>query len=231
MTNKELLKLAQINKILAEKVFNNLLITLQTDLDKNAIRLKSLTDKYTSVDLTEKLPAPFVLTRGASKAVELLNDGLYAKIFKEDSIPIDDIIMVYRLFFYLINNPQLAEVEGSREFWSACCNHFNNIPNGQIGKYILDMIPTLNFNTNNLFKMYKLVGNNSHKITPTHFSKLCGTTGLFLFLLKDAFEYSGILGDSKKTPPYNSYKFEKYNSDHLQSIVDILKANLNKIKG
>ncbi len=182
------------------------------------------------MDLTEKLPSTFVLTRGASKAVELLNDGLYAKIFKDDSIPIDDIIMIYRLFFYLTNNPKLAEIEGNKEFWSVCCNHFNTIPNGQIGKNILDMIPNLNFSNENLFKMHKLLGNNSHKITPTHFSKLCGTTGLFLFLLKDAFEYSGILADSKKTPPYNAYKFENYYSETIKTAIDKLKSNFNRIK-
>ena len=230
MTNQELLKLTQVNKLFAENALNDLIDTLKADLDKNAARLKALTDKYTNIDLTEKLPSPFVLTRGASKAVELLNDGLYAKIFKEDSLPIDDIIMVYRLFFYLTNNPQLAEVSGSSEFWSECCKHFNNIPNGQIGKYILDMIPNLNFSNENLFKMHKLLGNHTHKITPTHFSKLCGTTGLFLFLLKDAFEYCGVLGDSKKTPAYNSYKFEKYYSEYIQNILNKLNNKMDRIK-
>ncbi len=183
------------------------------------------------MDLNEKLPSPFILTRGATKAVELLNDSLYAKIFKEDTIPIDDIIMIYRLFFYLTNNSQVAELSESREFWSACCHQFNSIPNVMIGKYILDMIPNLNFSNENLFKMHKLLGNNSNKITPTHFSKLCGTTGLFLFLLKDAFEYCGILPDSKKTPPYNAYKFEKYYSEFVQSAIDKLNNILDRIKG
>jgi hypothetical protein len=230
LTYNDLLKVAQINKLLANKALSDLLSNLQLDLDKNATRIKTLTDKFTSVDLTERLPNPFVLTRGASKAVELLNDGLYAKIFKDDTIPIDDIIMIYRLFFYLTNNPHIAEIDGNRQFWSACCNHFNSIANGQIGKYILDLIPNLNFNNENLFKMHKLLSNNSHKITPTHFSKLCGTTGLFLFLLKDAFEYSGIIADSKKTPPYNGYKFENYYSETIKASIDKIKNILNRIK-
>jgi hypothetical protein len=230
-TSNDLLKVAQLNKLIANKAFKVLIDNLQGDLDKNTNRLKTLTDKYTTVDLTEKLPSPFVLTRGASKAVELLNDGLYAKIFKEDNLPIDDIIMIYRLFFYLTNSPQVAEIKENFEFWSACCNHFNSIPNIQIGKYILDLIPNLNFNNENLFKMHKVLGNNSHKITPTHFSKLCGTTGLFLFLLKDAFEYCGILADSKKTPPYNAYNFEKYYCEFVGSVINKFNTILNKIKG
>ena len=124
------------------------------------------------------------MTRGASKAVELLNESLYAKIFNENNIPNEDILMVYRLIFYLTDRSDYASIQNVKEFWSKCCNYFTNLPNGQIGKAILDSIPNLNFSNENIFKMSRIVVNSLHKITPTYFSKMCGTTGLFLFLLK-----------------------------------------------
>lgn len=38
------------------------------------------------------------------------------------------------------------------------------------------------------------------KIAPAYFSKICATTGLFIFLIKDALEYCGIIYQDKKTP-------------------------------
>ena len=37
------------------------------------------------------------------------------------------------------------------------------------------------------------------KINPTYYSKICSTTSLFIFLLKDALEYSGIIIVDKKS--------------------------------
>ncbi len=42
--------------------------------------------------------------------------------------------------------------------------------------------------------------NDLNKITPAYFSKICGSTGLFIFLVKDAFEYTGLISQDKKTP-------------------------------
>jgi hypothetical protein len=131
--------------------------------------------------------------------------------------------MVYRLIFYLTNRKDYAKVESVTEFWPKCCNYFSTIPNGQIGKAILDLIPSLDFSNENVYRMSRIVVNSLHKITPTYFSKMCGTTGLFLFLLKDAFEYCGILNDSRKTPPYNSYKLERFISELYQKGIEKMK--------
>ena len=39
------------------------------------------------------------------------------------------------------------------------------------------------------------------KINPNYFSKICGTSGLLIFLLKDALEYCGVIINEKKTQP------------------------------
>jgi hypothetical protein len=94
--------------------------------------------------------------------------------------------------------------------------------NNAIGKTIHEFVKSLNFSNSNLLNIQKLVGNNTHKITPSYFSKVCGTTGLFVFLLKDAFEYVGIMIDNKKTSPYNQYKLEKYHYEELTKVLEKL---------
>jgi len=74
----------------------------------------------------------------------------------------------------------------------------------------------------NLYKIYKLIGNNSNKITPNYFSKLCGTTGLIVFLVKDFIDYLGI-GCDKKSSVSNALK-------SLSSILNVVNYNLQKLK-
>lgn len=38
-------------------------------------------------------------------------------------------------------------------------------------------------------------------MSPAYFSKICGTTGLIIFLIKDALEYAGIIIQEKKNIP------------------------------
>jgi hypothetical protein len=51
---------------------------------------------------------------------------------------------------------------------------------------------------------------------------MCGTTGLFIFLIKDALEYAGILID-KKTAAGRLYKNYMFNFDVLQTKIEKLK--------
>ena len=61
-----------------------------------------------------------------------------------------------------------------------------------------------------------------NKIAPGYFSKICGTTGLLIFLLKDAFEYAGLIID-KRTLPSRLYKNHMY-------LFEILEKKLDKAK-
>ena len=37
----------------------------------------------------------------------------------------------------------------------------------------------------------------SEKLKPKYWGKICGTTGFFVFMIKDAVEYAGIIEDKK----------------------------------
>ena len=50
----------------------------------------------------------------------------------------------------------------------------------------------IDINGNNLYQIYNLVKGNLNKIVPNYFSNICGTTGLFVFIIKDILEFLGI---------------------------------------
>ena len=57
-----------------------------------------------------------------------------------------------------------------------------------------------------------MIENVKSKIVPSYFSKICGTTGLIVFVVKDALEYSGAIVNDKKTQPrkiYDNILYEK----------------------
>jgi len=72
-----------------------------------------------------------------------------------------------------------------------------------------------------MLKLNNLCEGKTNKITPVYYSKLCPTTGLFVFIVKDALEYIGILED-KKTLPSKIYKKLNYlieeNKKKLESL-------------
>lgn len=66
------------------------------------------------------------------------------------------------------------------------------------------------FSSETLFKLCKNYGNYLIKLNPPYYSKLCTTTSLFSFLLKDAMEYSGLVFLEKKSQlvlVYNTYTY------------------------
>jgi hypothetical protein len=44
----------------------------------------------------------------------------------------------------------------------------------------------------NSYKIVKIIGSNLNKMNPNYFSKICGTTGLIVFFIKDALDFIGI---------------------------------------
>ena len=69
------------------------------------------------------------------KAIELLNTQIYTKIFNTISVPHDDIIFAYKLYFQLLKKDKIFNLE-KFEFWKECCNYFLR-EDMKTGKYFL----------------------------------------------------------------------------------------------
>ena len=158
------------------------------------------------------------LSQQSQKATQLLNKSEINHLFKEDNLPLMDIILIYKLYFQIINHPFASIAKTDIEtFWKKCKFYFNNEENGKTGDILTSIInkKKVDINKNNLYKIYYLVKGNTNKIVPKYFSNICGTTGLFIFIIKDILEFLGI--SQKITKKENA--FWTY-SDIIEAIND-----------
>lgn len=86
----------------------------------------------------------------------------------------------------------------------------------------MNSLKNLDLSNENLFKIFIILDNNSNKISPNYFSKICGTTGLIVFFVKDILDYIGVLGD-KKTALSKSFKT-------YQAINQVINLRLDRLK-
>ena len=167
-----------------------------------------------------------VLNKGSKKAMQLLNESLLNHLFRDNKFPINDILLIYRIYFQMINHPYslLAKIN-IYSFWEKCKLYFTTEQNGKTGDILLSMInqKKINFSKNNEFQIFMLVNRNYKKILPNYFSNICGTTGLFVFVIKDILEFMGLsLKIKKKENAFWTY------SEIADSIDDKIKY-LNKL--
>ena len=166
------------------------------------------------------------LSKGSKKATQLLNESLLNHLFKDEKIPVNDIILVYRIYFQMINHPfaKIAKIDIDK-FWEKCKFYFTNEQNGKTGDILTNMInkKKIEVNGNNLYQIYNLVKGNFNKIVPNYFSSICGTTGLFVFIIKDVLEFLGFSQKIKKKE--NAYWTYMDIIDSINEKINLLKIS------
>ena len=81
----------------------------------------------------------FNITKGAKKAIELLNDPVHFKFFSDAVYPLnEDLLLAYRIFFQLINREDISQVKDNKMFWALMCKYFAESAEAKIGiRYLL----------------------------------------------------------------------------------------------
>ena len=202
-----ILKYLSINDLLLiknlSKKFHHLIIAyLMEYLGKEK---KSISDIKDNLNLKEKPNREgfdnFELSKGSKKAILLLNEPELRCLFKKENTPIYEILLIYRIYFQIINHPfaLIAKVDMD-QFWEKCRNYFLNENNGKPGDILMTMIneKKIDINRNNLYQIYNLVKGNLEIMVPNHYTEMCGTTGLFVFIVKEILEFLGISKKIKK---------------------------------
>ena len=191
-------------------------------------QINSLKSKYTNEQLSEE-PPKFSLSRSTIKAIDLLNEDKYNEIFrkKELSPPLNEILLVYRIFFQLLKVNNICDIKDDKLFWLEASEYILKNNNGKTGDFFKQSINDFNFSVKNIFEVSKLFYGNEDKLKPTVYSKICGTTSLIIFLLKDTLEYIGIIHHSKKSVPSLLIKFLEYILE-IQNKLGIYINNLKK---
>ena len=145
----------------------------------------------------------FIVSTGPAKAVELLNNELYSKLFRKNHLEKkqEEIIIIYRTLFALFGEYDIVNITNNDLFWKKCIEYLAQKSNGKIGTLILEKISNTNFDHKKILLLNKLLIGMKKKILPNFYSKICGTTGLLIFIIKDALEYCGVIQNEKKTQP------------------------------
>ena len=187
-------------------------------------KIKEYKSKYSEEELN-KTYTEFQMSKGTIKAIELLNNEDYTKIFHQNFLEneLNEIYIVYRCFCYLINEREIAEIKNDRKFWIKFCEFFNNKSKGKKGDFIKELSKNFNFDDKNTLLIEELVSNIKNQIVPSYYSKICATTGLIIFLIKDALEYNGILAFNKKTQVSRIFHNLEYSKNMLDKINKYIK--------
>ena len=200
------------------KNFHSIIINYfikKTDIEKIRFFEKQNKLNLQENEINQNLITPDLhLNKGTLKAIKLLNEDIFCRLFYEEKTPNKDILLIYKIYFQLINYKEITDINISDDiFWEKCRNYFQKYK-GNISELLISNIKDnkLLLNGENLYKIYKLTENNEYKFFSGYFSKLCGTTGLFIFYIKDILDYLGFSNDIKfqKNSYYNFFEILKY---------------------
>jgi hypothetical protein len=223
------------NKKLTKYLNEKLMTSIETLKSKNNIsssstiqdQINAIKLKYKKEELTTE--PEFSLSRATVKAIEMLNSDIYNKIFrnKEDYPTLLEIILIYRIFFQLLKDSNLNSIKDDKLFWAEVSDYILKNNNGSTGEFFKNSIKNFDFSAKNLYEVKKLVSGHEDKIKPSAVSKICQTTGLIIFMIKDTLEYVGII-DSKKSVPALKLKVLEYIGE-LQTKIESYIENIRKI--
>ena len=192
-------------------------------------RINKFMTSYSKSEYTKPL-GKFSVARNSANAILSIDKEMFSKIFKQKvlDIKLSDIYIVYRVLFVLIGEPKIAEIVDDGEFWIKCIEYLNTNANNKIGSFILEKSKNFDFSHKSIYLLNKLLVGIKPKFNPASFSKINGTTGLVIFIIKDALEYAGILV-SNKTPKNRIYDNLMYYKNLIEPLTNFIDF-LSKIK-
>jgi len=208
----------------------NLLNENKTFLDKiNAIK-----NNFNEEELNQQIK-PIEYTRGALKALSLLNEPEYQKIFDDDTIPSSDLILVYKIYFQLINKDTdiINLIHNSSDealIWENIFKYIkSNTEDDKLGDLFKEELNNMDCSIENIFNLINIVNQNKNKdkLNPLFYSKLCPTTGLLIFLIKESLDYLGVL-ESNKTPPQRLIQIYQHYIDLNKEKLEDINKKLNE---
>ena len=220
----EFLSIEDLTKLKAtSRFFNkNIINYFLKNLNETKKKLENIKNAIIHVQ-KPKTFKNFIFSKGAEKSIELLNEKIINKFFEESNPPKKDILFIYQIFFQLINNPIKDLYNNKKKFWEKCRLYFLNEGKGKIGKLLKDLIihNKINISENNLYKLYELVKNKLYIIIPSYFNRVCSTTVLMTFYIKDILNYLGISND-KENIEQNGYWTYSYIVNAIDKKINIL---------
>ena len=208
--------------------------TLLNDNKKYLDKINTIKNNFNEEELNSEIK-PIEFTRGALKALSLLNEPDYQKIFDDDTIPSSDLILVYKIYFQLINKETdiinlINNCSDDALIWENIFKYIkNNTEDDKLGDLFKNVLNNMDCSIENIFNLIKMVNqnNNKDKLNPLFYSKLCPTTGLLIFLIKESLDYLGVL-ESNKTPPQRLIQIYQHYLDLNKEKIEEINKKLNE---
>lgn len=198
LTNKDILEFKNCSKTLHKLVIEYLI--KQFDTERN-IFISKQNELNLSIEDIQQKPSinDLKFSKGAYRAINLLNEDMLNKLFVEEKKPNDEIYIIYKIYFQLINYTDFFKYineSNNDEFWEKCKLYFREL-NGKTGDLLSNIITQkkIVLSGENIYKVYKLANKHINKIVPAYYSKICATTGLFVFFIKDILDFLGFSHD------------------------------------
>lgn len=212
--------LNQLSDVL-DNIYHNILKIHEIDYT-NSIedQINNIKNNYCKEDYGSQ-DYEFSLSQSSVKALKLLNDDSYNKIFRTKKLepPLNEIILIYRIFFQLIGKEELVNIESDAKFWDKSRKYILTNNNNETGSFFEKCIPEFDFSPKNIYKIKRLINGKEDKLKPLIYENICKTTGLIIFIIKDSLEYCGVILNNKKANPKILINYLEY-----------LKGNINKAK-
>ena len=166
----------------------------------------SIQEKINEIKQSNDDTHKFNLSIGTLKALELLNNEEHLKFFtseKYDSFS-DDICLVYKIIFQLTPFNEIKNSENKKIFFENMIKYVENCAKNEeknVGQIFKEIVKKFEFNKENILDVKNMILGNEDKLKPKFYSKICKTTGLIIFLIKDIFEYLGFNNNNNKCSP------------------------------
>ena len=162
-------------------------------------KIEEIKDKYPENELNID-NKKFNLSIGTVKALDLLNKEIHLQFFdvnKYDSFT-DDIYLVYKIIFQLNKNSDIKNLDNKKEFFEQMIKYIkDNMKENKVGNLFKEMVNNFDFSKENIYQIKNIIKGNEDKLKPKYYSKICSTTGLIIFLVKDILEYLGLNSNNK----------------------------------
>jgi hypothetical protein len=133
--------------------------------------------------------------------------------------PLNEILLIYRIFFQLIGKEELVNIKSDKKFWQKARTYILSNNNDETGSFFEKCIPEFDFSPKNIYQIKKIINGKEDKLKPLIYENICKTTGLVIFIIKDSLEYCGVILNNKKTKPKILINYLEY-----------LKGKINKAK-
>ena len=223
--NKKLIKYIQdklSDSLMTLEIKNNISEASTVQDQINSLKLKYQSDQF-NID-----PPKFALSRGTVKAIELLNNEDYSRIFHDKELipPLDNIIYVYKIFFQFLKDNDLKNIKDEKKFWIKASDYILNQSNGKIGDFFRDSVENFDFSVKNIYEAKKIIYGKEDQLKPANFTKICATTGLIIFLIKDTLEFCGVILSKKKNVPTLCLQYLEY----VGNLQEKLRNYIDKIR-